>query len=171
MQLMIIDVPSRERGLQVLDRVEAVADVENVSVRDVALVYRADDGRTKYRPIRDLDVTRSTVEAGGLGAMLGVLAGTTTITAAGASAGTASAAAAVAAIDENLMDRVERHVDDATAVVVVLAQDETIDILSATPDLTGEDVEYVGVASHASGTDKENRNGRDRSSHPDGPGP
>jgi uncharacterized membrane protein len=151
MQLMIIDVPSRERGLQVLDRVEEVADVENVSVRDVALVYRADDGRTKYRPIRDLGIARGSVEVGGLGAMLGVLAGTPTVTAAGASAGTTDAGPAAPAIDESMMDRVERHVDEAKAVVVVLAEDETIDVLSATPDLTGEDVEYVGVASHATG--------------------
>jgi uncharacterized membrane protein len=152
MQVMIIDVPSRERGLQVLDRVEAVVDLERYTVRDTALVYRADDGRTRIRQTRDTPATLGAVPVGGLGALLGLLAAArsapTRLTPAGlpAAAPAASAADADAAIDDRLINRVAQHIDETNAAVVLLGDDATIDFLSGTADLAEHDIEYVTVA-------------------------
>jgi uncharacterized membrane protein len=136
---MIIDVPSRERGLQVLDRVEEVIDVENVSVRDTALVYRADDGRTRIRQTRDLPVTAgSTTRGAGLGALLGLLSPQSP-------AEVATEAATGPVLDDRLIKRVAQHIDEAKAAVVLLGDDATIDFLSGTADLAEHDIEYLTV--------------------------
>jgi uncharacterized membrane protein len=140
MQVMIIDVPSRERGLQVLDRVEQVIDIENVSVRDTALVYRADDGRTRIRQTRDRPVAAGSARGAGLGALLGLLS-----PAAPADITTDAATAAGPALDDRLIKRVAQHIDEAKAAVVLLGDDATIDFLSGTADLAEHDIEYLTV--------------------------
>jgi uncharacterized membrane protein len=158
MQVMIIDVPSRERGLQILDHVEAVVDVGRYTVRDTALVYRADDGRTRIRQTRDAPTTPTTPAAapvGGLGALLGLVATPRSATsglvssglpAAGPATPTAGAATVDAAIDDRLINRVAQHIDETNAAVVLLGDDATIDFLSGTADLAEHDIEYVAVA-------------------------
>jgi uncharacterized membrane protein len=147
---MIIDVPSRERGLQVLDHVEAVVDVERYSVRDTALVYRADDGRTRIRQTRDVPATLGAPPVGGLGALLGLLstprAAPSGPTAPGPPASGATPGDADAAIDDRLIKRVAQHIDETKAAVVLLGDDATIDFLSGTADLAEHDIEYVAVA-------------------------
>jgi uncharacterized membrane protein len=162
MQVMIIDVPSRERGLQVLDRVEAVVDLERHAVRDTALVYRADDGRTRIRQTRDTPATLQVSPVGGLGALLGLLAtrrpagiGPTpsALPLAGPTTPPADAATVDAAIDDRLINRVAQHIDETKAAVVLLGDDATIDFLSGTADLAEHDIEYVAVAPDPRGDD------------------
>ena len=149
MQVMIIDVPSRERGLQVLDRVEAVADVERYTVRDTALVYRADDGRTRIRQTRDVPAPLGAPPVGGLGALLGLLATAPPSLSGTVATGPTPVAvdtAADAAIDDRLIKRVAQHIDETKAAVVLLGDDATIDFLSGSADLAEHDIEYVAVA-------------------------
>ena len=141
MQLMIIDVPSRERGLEVLDRVEAVVDTERYSVRDKALVYRADDGRTRVRQTRDVPFARLSTRGGGVGALLGLLAAP-----AAASSAAEAAVVAAAALDDRVITRVAQHIDEAKAAVVLLGDDAAIDFLSGTAELAEHDIEYIAVA-------------------------
>jgi uncharacterized membrane protein len=140
-QLMIIDVPSRERGLEVLDRVEAAVDEERYSVRDKALVYRADDGRTRVRQTRDVPFARVAARGGGLGALLGLLA-----VPAPANAAAEAAVVADAAIDDRMITRIASHIEEAKAAVVLLGDDAAIDFLSGTVDLADHDIEYIAVA-------------------------
>ena len=157
MQVMIIDVPSRERGLQVLDHVEAVVDVERYTVRDTALVYRADDGRTRIRQARDVPATLGAPRVGGLGALLGLLATPRSATSGPIMTGPAPAALDTttvdAAIDDRLIRRVAQHIDETKAAVVLLGDDATIDFLSGTADLAEHDIEYVAVAPDPRGND------------------
>jgi uncharacterized membrane protein len=146
---MIIDVPSRERGLQVLDRVEAAIDPERYTVRDTALVYRADDGRTRIRQMRDAPTTLAAAPVGGLGALLGLLGAHRSAgpgpTVSGPARPTADAPVD-AAIDDRLINRVAQHIDETKAAVVLLGDDATIDFLSGTAELAEHDIEYVAVA-------------------------
>jgi uncharacterized membrane protein len=158
MQVMIIDVSSRERGLQVLDQVEAVVDDERHAVRDTALVYRADDGRTRIRQTRDVPATLAAPPVGGLGALLGLLAaprppGAEVTATAPVGTTTGDVTAVDAAIDDRLIKRVAQHIDETHAAVVLLGDDATIDFLSGAADLAEHDIEYVAVAPDARGND------------------
>jgi uncharacterized membrane protein len=146
---MIIDVPSRERGLQVLDRVEEVADRRNVAVRDKALVYRAEDGRPRIRQTREVPTNRVPMRGAGLGALLGLVG--TPVT-----AGTVTeAVAAEAAIDDRLIRRVAQHIDESKAAVVLLGDDAAIDLLSGATDLAEHDIEYVELEVETQGASED----------------
>jgi len=147
MQLMIMDVPDRNRGLFLLERVELAVDLGRISVADMALVYRDEHDRVRIHQTRDAGATKGALKGGGLGVLLGLFAPPVALTTvAGAAAGAAVARLRDKGIDNKLMKRVGEHIEGATAAVFILADDATIDYLSGHGELVDYGVEYVVVA-------------------------
>jgi uncharacterized membrane protein len=147
MQLMIIDVPSRERGMELIDRVEDAVDQKQVSVADVALVHRTDQGRVKIHQTRDVGAGKGALRGGLVGALVGVVAAPmVAATAVGVGAGALISAVADRGIDNRLMKRVGEHITGGKAAVFVLADDASVAYLAERGDLKDTDIEFMVVS-------------------------
>ena len=147
MQLMMIDVPTRERGLEILDRIEDAVDLKRVSVEDMALVHRTDKGKVKIHQTREAGAGKSALRGGTLGLLVGIVAAPVAAAAAvGAGAGALVAKAHDRGIDNKMMKRVGEHIEGSEAAVFVLADDASVQYLASSTDMREQDIDYVVVS-------------------------
>ena len=74
MNVVMINVTSRDDGLRVLDRVDAATETGEINVEDVAMVYKTDKGKVKIQQTADATAGKGAVKGGGLGLLVGIIA-------------------------------------------------------------------------------------------------
>jgi uncharacterized membrane protein len=63
MQIVMVGVPSKEIGLEALDRIDDAMAEGTISGDDAALVYRNDKGKVKIHQTRDATAKRGAFRA------------------------------------------------------------------------------------------------------------
>ena len=71
---VMINVASRDDGLRVLDRVDSATEAGEISVKDVAMVYKSHSGRAKIHQTGDATAGEGALKGGGLGLLVGIFA-------------------------------------------------------------------------------------------------
>src|SRR4029079_734553 len=74
LNVVMINVTSRDDGLRVLDRVDAAKETGEINVEDVAMVYKNDKGKVKIQQTADATAGKGAIKGGGIGLLFGVLA-------------------------------------------------------------------------------------------------
>ena len=74
LNVVMINVTSRDDGVRVLDRLDAGTETGEVHVEDVAMVYRTDKGKVKIQQTSDATAAKGAVKGGGLGLLVGIIA-------------------------------------------------------------------------------------------------
>ena len=70
LNVVMINVTSRDDGVRVLDRVDAATDTGEINVEDVAMVYKTDKGKVKIQQTSDATAAKGAVKGGGLGLLV-----------------------------------------------------------------------------------------------------
>ena len=132
MQLLMIGVPSREEGLEALDRLaDAVLDGK-VDVEDAALVYKDDKGRVKIHQTHDATAGVGAVGGGALGLLVGLFAAPLVGAAAvGAGAGALVSRARDSGVSDKLMKEAGSLIEGNEAGIFVLADDASAMAIAA----------------------------------------
>jgi hypothetical protein len=60
--------------IRVLDRVDAATETGEITVEDVAMVYKSDKGKVTIQQTADATAGRGAVQGGGLGLLVGIFA-------------------------------------------------------------------------------------------------
>jgi len=71
MQLLMVGVPSREIGLEALDRLDDAESDGVISIEDAALVYKNDKGKVKIHQTHGITVKRGVLGGGAVGLLVG----------------------------------------------------------------------------------------------------
>ena len=74
LNVVMINVTSRDDGVRVLDRLDAGTETGEINVEDVAMVYRTDKGKVKIQQTSDATAAKGAVKGGGLGLLVGIIA-------------------------------------------------------------------------------------------------
>jgi len=74
LNVVMINVTSRDDGLRVLDRLDSATETGEINVEDVAMVYRNEKGKVKIHQTADATAGKGAVKGGGLGLLVGVFA-------------------------------------------------------------------------------------------------
>jgi uncharacterized membrane protein len=118
----MINVTSRDDGLRVLDRIDAATESGEISVDDVAMVYKADNGKVKIHQTTDATAGKGAVKGGGLGLLVGIFAAPLVpAVAVGAGIGALVGKARDRGISDKLIKQAGEAIDTYGAVVFVLA--------------------------------------------------
>jgi hypothetical protein len=64
LNVVMINVTSRDDGLRVLDRVDAATETGEINVEDVAMVYKTDKGKVKIQQTADATAGKGAVKGG-----------------------------------------------------------------------------------------------------------
>jgi uncharacterized membrane protein len=67
LNVVMINVTSRDDGVRVLDRLDTGTETGEINVEDVAMVYRTDKGKVKIQQSADATAAKGAVKAGGGG--------------------------------------------------------------------------------------------------------
>lgn len=144
MRLVIVEVPSRDAGLDALDRLRAAEDQGRLHVEDAALVYREDDRSVKVHQTRDAGAGIGALRGGLIGLAVGIVAAPAVLLAAAAGAGVGAVAAKVrdGGVDDAMLRRLGDLLEGREAAVVVLADEaSTRTITDHLEGLAGSDAE------------------------------
>ena len=74
LNVVMINVTSRDDGLRVMDRLEKGTETGEINVEDVAMVYKTDKGKVKIQQTADATAGKGAVKGGGLGLLVGIVA-------------------------------------------------------------------------------------------------
>src|SRR6478752_8068689 len=122
LNVVMINVTSRDDGLRVLDRVDAGKDTGEINVEDVAMVYKTDKGKVKVQQTADATAGKGAVKGGGLGLLVGIFAAPLVpAVAVGAGVGALVGRARDRGISDDLVKQAGRAIETYGAVVFVLA--------------------------------------------------
>lgn len=144
MRLVIIEVPSRDAGLDALDRLRAAEDQGRLAVEDAALVYRDADRSVKVHQTRDAGAGIGALRGGLIGLAVGIVAAPAVLLAAAAGAGVGAVAAKVrdGGVDDAMLRRLGDLLEGREAALVVLADEASTRALTDHLDqLAGSDAE------------------------------
>jgi uncharacterized membrane protein len=154
MQLIMIGLPSLDRGLEALDRLDDAVAAGTVSVEDAALVYRNDKGRLKIYETRDLGAKAGALRGAAVGLLVSIVALPAVIaaTAVGAGAGALIGKARESGLSDSLMKHIGDHIEGSAAALFVLADDASTAVITETVQeliTAGEDVSYEVIPPEA----------------------
>ena len=122
LNVVMINVTSRDDGLRVLDRVEAATETGEINVKDVAMVYKSDKGKVKIQQTADATAGKGAVKGGGLGLLVGIVAAPLVpAVAVGAGIGALVGKARDRGIADDLIKQAGEAIETYGAVVFVLA--------------------------------------------------
>ena len=122
LNVVMINVASRDDGLRVLDRVDSATEAGEITVEDVAMVYKSDNGKVKIHQTSDATAGTGAVKGGGLGLLVGIFAAPLVpAVAVGAGIGALVGKARDRGISDKLID--EKVADGAKVEYEVLAED------------------------------------------------
>src|SRR6476659_3979507 len=146
LNVVMINVTSRDDGLRVLDRVDAAAETGEINVEDVAMVYKTDKGKVKIQQTTDATAGKGAVKGGGLGLLVGLFAAPLVpAVAVGAGVGALVGRARDRGISDDLVKQAGQAIDASGAVVFVLADQANTQVITRLIDeaaLGGAKVEY-----------------------------
>jgi uncharacterized membrane protein len=153
LNVVMINVESRDDGLRVLDRVESATDAGEITVEDVAMVYKNDGGKVKIHQTSDATAGKGAVKGGGLGLLVGIFAAPLVpAVAVGAGLGAIVAKARDRGISDKLIEQAGKSIESYGAVVFVLADQASTDAITRLIDekvAGGAKVEYEVLAEDA----------------------
>jgi uncharacterized membrane protein len=132
MQLIMVGVPSREIGLEALERVDDAMAAGTITVDDAALVYRNDKGKVKIHQTHDATAKRGALRGGASGLRVGIVAAPlVAATAVGAGAGALIGKARDSGVSDKLMKQIGGYIEGSEAALFILADDSSTLTISA----------------------------------------
>jgi uncharacterized membrane protein len=149
----MINVASRDDGLRVLDRVESATEAGEITVEDVAMVYKNDNGKVKINQTSDATAGKGALKGGGLGLLVGVFAAPLMpAVAVGAGVGAIIGKARDRGISDKLIEQAGQSIKNYGAVVFVLADQASTNAITTLIDekiAGGAQVEYEVLSEDA----------------------
>ncbi|HMO00977.1 MAG TPA: DUF1269 domain-containing protein [Miltoncostaeaceae bacterium] len=154
MQLIMVGVPSKEVGLEALERIDDAVEAGAISVDDAALVYRNEKGKVKIHQTRGVTVKRGALGGGAIGLLVGLVAAPAVIaaTAVGAGAGAVVGKARDSGVSDALMKQIGSYIEGSEAGLFILADDSSSQIIAGTIEefrAGGADVSYQVIPPEA----------------------
>lgn len=154
MQLIMVGVPSREVGLEALERLDDAMAEGTITVDDAALVYRNEKGKVKIHQTRDATAKRGAFRGGAVGLLVGLVAAPAVVaaTAVGAGAGALIGKARDSGVSDKLMKQIGGYIEGSEAALFILADDSSTLTISAVIEefkAGGADVEYEVIPPEA----------------------
>jgi uncharacterized membrane protein len=153
MNVLMIGLPSREAGLDAMDRIDWAVDEGRITVDDVAMAYRDDKGKVKIQQTADATAGTGAVKGGALGVLVGIFAaplvGATLV---GAGIGAMVGKARDKGISDKLMKQAGELIEGSEAALFVLADDMSTAAISAVLEekmAAGVDVSYAVLPAEA----------------------
>lgn len=154
MQLIMVGVPSREIGLEALDRLDDAVSDGIVSVEDAALVYRNQKGKVKIHQTHDATAGRGAFRGGAVGLLVGIVAAPAVVaaTAVGAGAGALIGKARDSGVSDKLMKEIGELIEGSEAALFILADEASAAVITSTVEefrAGGADVSYEVIPPEA----------------------
>jgi len=153
LNVVMINVTSRDDGLRVLDRVDSARETGEINVEDVAMVYRNDKGKVKIHQTADATAGKGAIKGGGLGLLVGIIAAPLMpAVAVGAGIGALVGKARDRGISDDLIKAAGNAIETYGAVVFVLADQANTQVISKMIDEAasgGAKVEYQVLSEDA----------------------
>lgn len=153
LNVVMINVASRDDGLRVLDRVESATEAGEITVEDVAMVYKNDNGKVKINQTSDATAGKGALKGGGLGLLVGVFAAPLMpAVAVGAGVGAIIGKARDRGISDKLIEQAGQSIKNYGAVVFVLADQASTNAITTLIDekiAGGAQVEYEVLSEDA----------------------
>jgi uncharacterized membrane protein len=153
MQLIMVGVPSREIGLEALERLDDAVAEGNITVDDAALVYRNEKGKVKLHQTHDATAKRGALRGGAVGLLVGIVAAPlVAATAVGAGAGALIGKARDSGVSDKLMKQIGGYIEGEEAALFILADDSSALTISAVIEefkAGGADVDYEVIPPEA----------------------
>jgi uncharacterized membrane protein len=153
LNVVMINVESRDDGLRVLDRVESATEAGEITVEDVAMVYKNDNGKVKINQTGDATAGKGAIKGGGLGLLVGVFAAPLMpAVAVGAGVGALIGKARDRGISDKLIEQAGQSIKNYGAVVFVLADQASTNAITSLIDekiAGGAQVEYEVLSEDA----------------------
>src|SRR3954463_10945512 len=146
LNVVMINVTSRDDALRVLDRVDIATETGEINVEDVAMVYKNDKGKVKIHQTADATAGKGAVKGGGLGLLVGVFAAPLVpAVAVGAGIGALVGKARDRGISDDLIKEAGQAIETYGAVVFLLADQANTQVITKLIDdavAAGATVEY-----------------------------
>src|SRR6476660_2955942 len=153
LNVVMINVTSRDDGLGLLDRVDAATETGEVNVQDVAMVYKNDKGKVKIHQTADATAGKGAVKGGGLGLLVGIFAAPLVpAVAVGAGIGALVGKARDRGISDDLIKQAGQAIETYGAVVFILADQANTQAITKLIDeaaARGATVEYQVLSEDA----------------------
>ena len=153
LNVVMINVTSRDDGVRVLDRLDAGTETGEINVEDVAMVYRTDKGKVKIQQTSDATAAKGAVKGGGLGLLVGIIAAPLVpAVAVGAGIGALVGRARDGGISDELIKQAGQAIENYGAVVFVLADQANSQVVTRLIDdavARGAKVEYQVLSEDA----------------------
>ena len=153
LNVVMINVTSRDDGVRVLDRLDAGRETGEINVEDVAMVYRTDKGKVKIQQSADATAAKGAVKGGGLGLLVGIIAAPLVpAVAVGAGIGALVGRARDGGISDELIKQAGQAIENYGAVVFVLADQANSQVVTRLIDdavARGAKVEYQVLSEDA----------------------
>ena len=153
LNVVMINVTSRDDGLRVLDRIDAATETGEINVEDVAMVYKNDKGKVKIQQTADATAGKGAVKGGGLGLLVGIFAAPLVpAVAVGAGIGALVGRARDRGISDDLIKQAGQAIETYEAVVFVLADQANSQAITTLIDAavaSGAKVEYQVLSEDA----------------------
>ena len=153
LNVVMINVTSRDDGVRVLDRLDEGSESGEVNVEDVAMVYRTDKGKVKIQQTSDATAAKGAVKGGGLGLLVGIIAAPLVpAVAVGAGIGALVGRARDGGISDELIKQAGQAIENSGAVVFVLADQANSQVVTRLIDdavARGAKVEYQVLSEDA----------------------
>ena len=153
LNVVMINVTSRDDGLRVMDRLDAGTETGEIHVEDVAMVYKTDKGKVKIEQSSDATAAKGAVKGGGLGLLVGIIAAPLVpAVAVGAGVGALVGRARESGISEELIKQAGEAIETYGAVVFALADQANSQVITRLIDdavARGAKVEYQVLSEDA----------------------
>ena len=153
LNVVMVNVSSRDDGLRVLDRVDAGTETGEINVEDVAMVYKNDKGKVKIHQTADATAGKGAVKGGGLGLLVGLFAAPLMpAVAVGAGIGALVGRARDKGISDDLIKQAGQAIETYGAVVFLLADQANTLVITKLIDeaaVGGSKVEYQVLSEDA----------------------
>ena len=153
LNVVMINVTSRDDGVRVLDRVEAATETGEINVLDVAMVYKTEKGKVKIQQTADATAGKGAVKGGGLGLLVGIIAAPLVpAVAVGAGIGALVGKAHDRGISDDLIKQAGQAIESYGAVVFLLADQANSQVITRLIDeaaASGAKVEYQVLSEEA----------------------
>ena len=153
LNVVMINVTTRDDGLRVLDRVDAATETGEINVADVAMVYKSDKGKVKIHQTADATAGKGAVKGGGLGLLVGIFAAPLVpAVAVGAGVGALVGKARDRGISDDLIKQAGKAIEASGAVVFLLADQANTQVITKLIDEAaagGATVEYQVLSEDA----------------------
>ena len=153
LNVVMINVTSRDDGRRVLDRLDVGTESGEINVEDVAMVYKNDKGKVKIEQTADATAGKGAVKGGGLGLLVGIFAAPLVpAVAVGAGVGALIGRARDRGISDDLIKAAGQAIETYGAVVFVLADQANSQAITKLIDdavASGATVEYQVLSEDA----------------------